>query len=111
MNFLACAVEGDTAVLPGGHHIALPRAYAPLSGRVELGIRPEFASLAREGLPVTLKRVEDLGRRRIARLELDGQPFAASLPEGMPLPAEPHLVLDAARLHIYADGRLAAGEA
>ncbi|WP_431270350.1 ABC transporter ATP-binding protein [Dankookia sp. P2] len=40
MNFLACAIEGREAVLPGGHRIALPRAYAPLPGRVELGIRP-----------------------------------------------------------------------
>ena len=110
MNFLACAVEGATATLAGGHRIALPRAYAPLTGRIELGIRPEFATLARQGLPVALRRVEDLGRRRIARVELDGQPFAATLPEGMAVPAEPCLALDPARLHVYADGRLAAGE-
>jgi glycerol transport system ATP-binding protein len=75
-----------------------------------LGVRPEFATLARDGgLPVTLRRIEDLGRRRIARVELDGVPFAATLPEGMPVPAEPRLALDTARLHIYADGRLAEG--
>ncbi|TDH64568.1 ABC transporter ATP-binding protein [Dankookia rubra] len=111
MNFLACAVHGREAMLPGGQRIALPRAYAPLPGRVELGIRPEFATLAREGLPVALTRVEDLGRRRIARVELDGQPFAATLPEGMAVPAEPCLALDAAGMLVYADGRLAEGEA
>ena len=110
MNFLPCAVEGDTAILPGGHRVGLPRPYAPLQGKVELGIRPEFAAIARDGLPVTVRRVEDLGRRRIARVELDGVPFAATLPEGMAMPAEPRLALDPRRLHVYADGRLAEGE-
>jgi glycerol transport system ATP-binding protein len=112
MNLLPCAVEGREAVLPGGHRVALPRAYPALAGRVELGVRPEFAAVSREGgLPVTLRRVEDLGRRRIARVELAGLPFAATLPEGVPVPTEPRLTLDPARLHIYADGRLAVGEA
>ena len=112
MNLLPCAVEGREAVLPGGHRVSLPRAYPALAGRVELGIRPEFAAVSRAGgLPVTLRRVEDLGRRRIARVELAGLPLAATLPEGAPVPAEPRLSLDPARLHIYADGRLAVGEA
>jgi glycerol transport system ATP-binding protein len=118
MNFLPCTVIGDAALLPGGERIALPRAYPVLPGRVELGIRPEFASLVpagspggvSAGLPARLQRVEDLGRRRIARLDIAGQPFAATLPEGMPVPAEPRVALDPARLHVYADGRLAAGE-
>ncbi|RAI55137.1 ABC transporter ATP-binding protein [Roseicella frigidaeris] len=110
MNFLSCALLGAEAILPGGARIALPRAYPALGGRLELGIRPEFASLGAEGLPVAVQRIEDLGRRRIARLDLAGQPFAASLPEGMPVPAEPRLRLDPARLHVYADGRLVEGE-
>ena len=60
-------------------------------------------------LPVTLRRIEDLGRRRIARVELQGVPFAATLPEGMAVPADPRLALDPARLHVYADGRLVEG--
>jgi glycerol transport system ATP-binding protein len=112
MNLLPCAVEGREAALPGGYRIALPRAYPALAGRVELGIRPEFAVVSRDsGLPVTLRRVEDLGRRRIARVELGGVPLAATLPEDVPVPAEPRLALDPARLHIYADGRLAEGGA
>ncbi|MBC9176675.1 ABC transporter ATP-binding protein [Pseudoroseomonas ludipueritiae] len=111
MNLLPCAVEGRQALLPGGLHVTLPHAYPALSGQVELGIRPEFATLADEGLPVTIRRLEDLGRRRIARLELAGRPFAATLPEGMPVPAEPRLLLQPAQLHVYAGGRLMPGEA
>jgi len=57
------------------------------------------------GLPVTLRRIEDLGRRRIARVELGGVPLAATLPDGA-APAEPRVAFDRARLHLYADGRL-----
>jgi len=111
MNLLPCVVVGREAVLAGGQRIALPRAYPALAGRIELGIRPEFASVALEGgLPATLRRVEDLGRRRIARVELGGVPFAATLPDGMDAPAEPRVALDPSRLHIYADGRLARGD-
>ena len=112
MNVLPARVEGATAYVEG-QAIALDHTYPalPQDRRIELGIRPEFASVSREGgLPVTLRRVEDLGRRRIARVELAGVPLAATLPEGMPVPAEPRVALDPARLHVYADGRLAAGE-
>jgi glycerol transport system ATP-binding protein len=114
MNLLPCTVAaggGTEAVLPGGHRLALPRAYP--AGSFELGIRPEFVTLSRDGgVPVTLRRVEDLGRRRIARVELGGVPLAATLPQGAPVPAEPRILLDPARLHLYAEGRLvtAAGE-
>jgi glycerol transport system ATP-binding protein len=108
-------VQGRSARLPGGHAVPLAHAYPglerPEGRRIELGIRPEFATVAREGLPVSVRRIEDLGRRRIARLELEGVPFAATLPEGMAVPAEPRLALDPTRMHIYADGRLVEGEA
>jgi len=109
MNLLPCAIAGREAILPGGGRIVLPQSYPALAGRTELGIRPEFATLAGAGagLPVTLQRIDDLGRRRIAHVMLDGLPFAATLPEGAAVPAEPCLALDPARLLVYADGRLA----
>lgn len=112
MNLLPCQVEGAEAVLQGGHRIRLPRRYPALAGRTEIGVRPEWVLVTRgEGVPVALRRVEDLGRRRIARVELGGVPLAATLPEGMPVPAEPRLALDPERLHLYADGRLVEPEA
>jgi glycerol transport system ATP-binding protein len=111
MNLLPCQVAGGEAELPGGHRIALPRppAAAQLVGkRTELGIRPEFCRVARDGaLPVALRRIEDLGRRRIARVELAGLPLAATLAEGAAPPADAaRISFDPAHLHLYADGRL-----
>jgi glycerol transport system ATP-binding protein len=104
MNLLPCERDGGEAVLPGGHRVTLPAP--PVTGRLELGVRPEFTTVVRDGgLPVTLRRIEDLGRRRIARVELGGVPLAATLPDGA-APAEPRVAFDRARLHLYADGRL-----
>ncbi|MBR0644796.1 ABC transporter ATP-binding protein [Plastoroseomonas hellenica] len=111
MNLLPCEVVSGEAVLPGGHRIVLPRppARETLAGRrIELGIRPEFTRIARDGdLPVLLRRIEDLGRRRIARVELAGQALTATLPDGAaPSSDAARITFDPAHLHLYADGRL-----
>ena len=113
MNVLPAAVEGDARHVGGSAIAAAARLCASCRGRsVELGIRPEFASLARGGAcRSTLRRVDDLGRRRIARRRA-GRPAhrrdrcrrtcrvagdaarSCSMPRG---------------IHVYADGRLVAG--
>jgi glycerol transport system ATP-binding protein len=109
MNLLPCRVEGRTAHVEG-HRIELAAGYPALpEGRIELGIRPEHVRLLPRGrgLPVTVRRIDDLGRARIARVELAGRALAAMVPEGMGVDgAEAALGLDAERIHVYADGRL-----
>ena len=114
MNVLPARVEGRTAFVEG-QAIALASAYPalPQGRRIELGIRPEFARLAPggAGLPVRVRRVDDIGRARIARVEMAGRPLAASVPEALgPIGEEASLVLDPRHIHIYADGHLVAGE-
>jgi glycerol transport system ATP-binding protein len=115
MNLLPCEVEGVRALLPGGHAVVLPQAYPDLERgagrRIELGVRPEFTAVLPPGdvgLPVRLRRVEDLGRRRIARVELEGYALAATLPEGVAPGEAVAIGFDPARVHLYVDGRLAA---
>jgi glycerol transport system ATP-binding protein len=114
MNVLPCRVEGATAHVDGGA-IALARAYPALPGgaRIELGVRPEFATIRQKGsgLAVRVRRVDDLGRVRIARVELMGIPIAATVPDGVELSEEASLVFDASKVHVYADGHLVEGEA
>src|SRR5258708_3927473 len=70
-----------------GATIALARAYKdlPAGARIELGVRPEFATLRSRGagLPVQVRRIDDLGRVRIARVELMGHAFAATIPDNV----------------------------
>ncbi len=107
MNVLPCEVEGDRLRL-GGREIALTQGYPPLDGRVEVGIRPEFVRLARsgQGLPITISRVEDIGRFKIVRASLEGHAFDAVLPEGSEVPEGASAVVDAARVNIYRDSHL-----
>jgi glycerol transport system ATP-binding protein len=114
MNILPCRVEGATAYL-GNEPVPLARAYRalPQGQRIELGIRPEFVRLQERGsgLPVRVRRIDDIGRARIARVELGGRALAASVPEAFSIDGdEAALAFDPRQIHIYADGHLVAGE-
>ena len=106
MNFLDAEVSGSRATL-GGYEVKLDAAYSdgPLTGRIQLGIRPEFCALTDEdkGLPVTINRVEDVGRSRIVRADVMGTPFNITVPEGGEVPAQARLVLAPEQINIYAD--------
>ena len=108
MNLLDARVVGNRAML-ADHEIALPGGYhaIPADGRVRLGIRPDFTTLvASGGLPVQVLRVEDLGRRRLARISLAGQELVATVPPGTAMPGDQARVLfDPANTHVYVDDR------
>lgn len=83
MNILPVEVSGLSAKL-GQYHVSLPKNYGDLTGKVELGIRPEFIRLGKDltdGLPVTVKRIEDVGRLKIVRADLDGYALDLVVPE------------------------------
>eukprot|EP01036_Dinobryon_divergens_P055122 gene55122-73641_t len=62
MNLMDATIAGNRAHL-NGCDVALGVSYAPVVGRSQIGIRPEYCSLTSgAGLPVTLRRVEDVGR-------------------------------------------------
>jgi len=114
MNVLPCRVEGHTAYVDGGA-VTLDRTYAalPQGKAIELGIRPEYLTLGAGagGLPVRVQRIDDIGRARIARVELAGRPLAASVPDGfVPAGSEATVAFDPRHIHIYADGRLVGTE-
>jgi glycerol transport system ATP-binding protein len=77
--------------------------YASTPGRTQIGIRPDYVLVSDEGLPIAVKRVEDVGRHRIVRAELHGQPLNAILPEGMTLPSDPRVSFPAGKINVYAD--------
>ena len=111
MNVLPCEAFGTTATI-GGHKVRLPAGAPKGATALEIGIRPEFITLTgdkRKGIPVTVRRVEDIGRFRIVHADLDGRPIAATLPEGSEIPAEPRAVLDPANVNLYADSWLVEG--
>ncbi len=112
MNLLDAKVDGSVAHI-AGKTVDLGAAYAPITGRAQIGIRPEYARLtAGEGLPITIKRIEDVGRHRIIRAELMGNPFSLIAPEGMAVGADmTHVAFDRSKINVYADDWRVAGKA
>jgi len=103
MNFMPAAVNGSTAVV-GEQTIALNGAPTLAKGaRIELGIRPEFVRLGREGMPVTITKVEDTGRQKIVRTQFCGHPLSIVAPEDTEIPSEARVTFDPQAIGIYAD--------
>ncbi|MDP3261916.1 MAG: ABC transporter ATP-binding protein [Tabrizicola sp.] len=102
MNLFDAEVTGTEARLQGAT-VSLGAAYGPIKGRTQIGIRPEYVVLGDEGLPIDVKRVEDVGRHRIVRASLNGQPLNAILPEGASLPSDPRVTFAPGRTNVYAD--------
>jgi glycerol transport system ATP-binding protein len=102
MNVMPVAIDGRTARL-GAQTIALPGAPAPATaGAMELGIRPEFVKVGREGMPVSVRKIEDIGRQKILRASLEGREIAAVLGEDEEVPADPKVVFEPQGINLYA---------
>jgi glycerol transport system ATP-binding protein len=102
MNLFDVEITGSEARL-GGVSVPLGAAYGPTTGRTQIGIRPDYVTISDQGLPLAVKRVEDVGRHRIVRAELQGQPLNAILPEGMTLPADPRVAFAQGKINVYAN--------
>jgi glycerol transport system ATP-binding protein len=112
MNLLPASVAGRDAAV-NGYTVGLGAAYPVLTGPgVQLGIRPEFTVLDRDrGVPVQVTRIEDLGRRRLARVTLAGHKLVATVPPGLTLDgARAFVRFDPAQAHIFDDDRRVAGQ-
>jgi glycerol transport system ATP-binding protein len=106
MNIVPAELAGREARV-GGERIALGRAYAaPAGGRIELGFRPEFTRLERAGPgpAVSIERIDDLGRQRLARVRLGEARIVARVDEGASFDGNrAHLSITPGQLHVYAD--------
>jgi glycerol transport system ATP-binding protein len=114
MNVIPAHVEGNQAHIEGTT-IKLNYGYKGMSGsNVEIGVRPEFTSLHEggEGLPITIKRVEDVGRYKIVRADFFGREINITVPEGQPISERVNRVsFDPTRVNVYQGGWIVDGEA
>ncbi len=103
MNLLPAQIDGSQVSL-GTDTIALDYSPKVAAGaKTELGIRPEFIRLGREGMHVRVNKVEDIGRQKIVRAEFAGRPIAIVVPEDGEIPADPRVTFDPSAVNIYAD--------
>ncbi len=113
MNVLEARIDGATAHVMDCA-IPLGRRYGPIKGgKVEIGVRPEFARLSRSrpGLPIAVRRVEDVGSHKIIRTEIAGREINVIAPEGVAVDERAEWVqFDPAAVNVYVDGWLVQGE-
>ncbi|MEM6711103.1 MAG: ABC transporter ATP-binding protein [Pseudomonadota bacterium] len=105
MNLLDAKVDGSQAHISGGT-VELGGGYGRTSGKVQIGIRPEFVQLSSSstGIPASVERVEDVGRHKIVRLDLSGTSINAIVPEEQSVPSSDVTVsFDPDRINVYAD--------
>lgn len=112
MNVLDATINGDKAIV-GGVEVQLGAGYAPIDGKVEIGVRPEFLSLTSDdtGLPISVERVEDVGRHKIVRADFQGNEINIIAPEGAEIATDMnHVQLTPDRINVYADDWRVKGE-
>jgi len=104
MNVLPCEIDGSEAIF-AGKRISLDRTIENSTARFELGIRPEHIKLSsRDGLPLTVTAVEDVGRHVIVRGEISGAQLNALVESGVAIPANPSVIFDSSHINLYANG-------
>ncbi|WP_226628495.1 ABC transporter ATP-binding protein [Alloyangia pacifica] len=104
MNVIPAKVEGSRAYI-NGSDFDLGAGYRAMDGKVEIGVRPEFARLSQtEGLPVKVRRVEDAGRHKIIRAEFFGHDINIVAGEDESIgPDMTRVRFDPAHVNVYRD--------
>ncbi|MBJ3764290.1 ABC transporter ATP-binding protein [Maribius pontilimi] len=85
MNVFDAKIDGTKAQI-AGTRFDLKTGYKLKGGATKIGVRPENIRLGDHGLPARVKRVEDVGRHKIVRLDMDGLEVAAVAGEGATIP-------------------------
>ena len=111
MNVISADITGKVANVHGTS-LALNRGYKDLNGKVEIGVRPEFVALTKgDGLPVNVRRVEDVGRHKIVRADLFGNEINILAGEGVEVsPDMNRVTFDPQHVNVYVNDWLKAGE-
>ncbi len=104
MNVIPAKVDGTKAYI-NGSHFDLGAGYRAMEGKVEIGVRPEFARLSTsEGLPVKVRRVEDAGRHKIIRADFFGHDINIVAGEDESIgPDMTRVRFDPAHVNVYRD--------
>ncbi|MEP2943561.1 MAG: ABC transporter ATP-binding protein [Hyphomicrobiales bacterium] len=108
MNVLPCEVMGDKVSLSGHILETDGDIDTTKSGKMEVGVRPEFVSLSKSGIEARVRKVSDVGRHAVVEAMI-GDHRIAAIHEGE-LPNQGDLIrlaLQPDHTRLYVDGWLA----
>ncbi len=107
MNILPATLEGDRVIFEG-HAVAVEGAVKGDGGKTELGIRPEFVSLADTGLPARVRKLSDIGRHSVVDAMVGDIPVKAVVDHAEVQQGEEiHLAFRRDQTRLYRDGWIA----
>ena len=110
MNILPCELKGGVASFQG-HDVALEGDVTVTKGHAEIGVRPEFVSLSRLGIPATVCKVADVGRRTVIEAMVADVPVNAIIEGDIPeIGSQVKLAFAPAKTRLYVDGWIATKE-
>jgi glycerol transport system ATP-binding protein len=110
MNFLPCKIDQGQPVF---HNNFIPTSYpvsSDLSGKIVVGVRPEFVEFADDGIPIVIEKIEDLGRYQVVTVKHESEMIKMVVDEDQPIPAEnPKIQFNPDQTRIYCDEWLVGG--
>ena len=107
MNVLPCELKGDHAIFEG-HDVALEGPLTERDGAPQIGIRPEYISIADSGLPATVTKVADVGRHFVIDAVVGNTKLKAVSEHAAPDAGNSvHLVFKPDQTRVYRDGWIA----
>ncbi len=104
MNLFDAQIDGQQARIAGAT-VQLDGAYAS-KGKTQIGVRPEFIRLnvGGDGIPAKVRRIEDVGRHRIVRLDVEGTAVSAIAGEDDVISPDSNRITFAPEgINVYAD--------
>ncbi|NQY93254.1 MAG: ABC transporter ATP-binding protein, partial [Campylobacteraceae bacterium] len=112
MNVFEADVLGNIADMQG-YKMQLSSTYKKLSGKIELGVRPEFITLCEEGqgIKIDIVRVEDVAHHKIVRAIYNEKNINIIVPEDTTItPSMNHMCFNMDKVNVYLNDWLVEGE-
>ncbi len=104
MNVLPCTIDNGQPVFLNNPLHTSSQFSSDLTGKLEVGIRPEFVDFADDGIPVSIEKVEDLGRYQVLTLKHESEEIKMVIGEDQTIPSEnPRVVFNPEHTMVYCD--------
>ena len=108
MNVLPCEMRDKGAFFEGNSLPLEGKVRQGLSGRTEIGIRPEFVSIGKKGLEATVVKVSDVGRHSVVQAMVGDTRLSAIIDDDIPNQGDVvKLAFQQDQTRLYCDGWLA----
>jgi glycerol transport system ATP-binding protein len=105
MNILPCEITNGKSSFAGNLvQTASSKLPTTPAGKLEIGVRPEFVYFDKDGIPVEIIKVDDLGRYQIVVAQHDNNTIKMIVAEDVQIPSEsPRIAFTPKHTRIYLD--------